>query len=189
MKRGWQVPSDPPPRNPKQYPIQWLHIDDFSPGGFDAGNISTENPVNSAPLGACSLRDTYACSVIAGGALGPLPALVSSEAFSALGGLPGTATRALITGMAITPQLDNAGFEFIVGYEADDGTNHYIAWFSQQGASLHAISGPTNTAATQPGFFGSPYPTYTRMNAAGTAGPPPPGPPRPPRGAASVPGR
>lgn len=170
------MPSQPPPRDPKKYPIQWVHIDDFSPGCYDAGNISTAQPVNSAPLGAALLAQTYCCSVIAGGALGPLPALVSEEAFSALGGLPGTSTFALITGLAITPQLDNAGFEFVVGYEADDGTNHYVAWFSQQAASLNAISGPTETAATQPGFFGSPYPAYTRINAGGTAGPPPPGP-------------
>src|SRR5271156_2418811 len=97
------MPSQPPPEvGGKRYPIQWVHIDDFSPGCFDGGNISTEAPVTSQPLGAALLAQTYCCSVIAGGALGPLPSLTPSYPFSTIGGLQGTATQALVAGLAVT---------------------------------------------------------------------------------------
>lgn len=166
-----QAPVDP-------HPIQWLHIDDFSPGGYDGSHISTEDVVNSAPLGACSLRQTWACAAIVGGALGPLPGRKVVKPFSTIGGLPGAATLALLAGVAITPELNNGGNELVTIVEADDGTNHFVkaTSFNDNTLALNTISGPTQTYGTTPGFFGAPYPAYTRMNAGGTPGPPPPGP-------------
>lgn len=162
----------------KRDPSQWIHIDDFSPGCYDGSNISIEQPVISAPLGAAERSQTFCCSVIAGNALGPLPALISQRPFSDLGGLQGAATSALLAGIAITLQLDDGGYEVVAINEQDDGTTHYViagSFYSSTNA-VNLISGPTNNSATTPGFFGAPYPAYTRVNTGGTPGPPPPGP-------------
>lgn len=159
-------------------PSQWIHIDDFSPGCYDGSNISIEQPVLSAPLGAAERDQTFCCSVLPGGSLGPLPALISQRPFSDLGGLQGAATFALIAGVAITLQLDNGGYEVVVINEQDDGVNHYVigASFYSSTNVVNLITGPTITSPTTPGFFGAPYPAFTRMNAMGSPGPPPPGP-------------
>lgn len=170
------MPSVPPPR--KGYPLQWVHIDDFSPGGYDGSHVSTEQPEVSAPLGASQFQNTFCCAVIPGGALGPLPALTTQLALNTLtGGLPGTSSLALVTGFIITPQLNDGHYEVVVLLEADDGTHHYVQGWSYEPSvgSPHSIGNVTNTSATTPGFFGAPYPAFTRMNASGS-GTPPPGP-------------
>ncbi len=173
------MPSQPSPGvGGKQYPIQWVHIDDFSPGCYDGSHISIASPEVSAPLGSANRNGTFCCAVIPGGALGPLPFLVSSLPVSTIGGLPGASTSALIAGVALTLQLNDNNYEVVTILEADDGTSHYVKATSYVPAlaSLHIITGPTITSATQAGFFGAPYPAFTRMNVGGTAGPPPPGP-------------
>jgi hypothetical protein len=163
---------------PEPHPIQNLHIDDFSPGGYDGSHISIESPEISAPLGACSLRNTYCCAVLPGGGLGPLPARTQALPFSTIGGLPGSATLALIAGFILTQNLNTGGNEVVTVIEADDGTNHYVkaTSYNDNTTVLTTITGPTATYGTVAGFFGAPYPAFTRMNAGGTAGPPPPGP-------------
>ena len=152
----------------------YVHIDDFSPGCYNGSHIATADPVISAPLGAAELDATFACASIVGGALGPLPGVTVTEPFSTLGGLPGTATSAVMTGFIITPNL-LANWEVVAIFEADDGTDHYVKAFSYvpQIPSLHAITGPTESVPTTPGYFGSPYPAFTRMTADGTGNPPP----------------
>jgi hypothetical protein len=171
------MPSQPSPGiGGKNYPIQWVHIDDFSPGCYDGSNIASEEPIlGTAPLGAAYRPETFCCSSIAGGALGPLPAIVSQTEFGTLGGgLPGGSTLAVITGFAITPQLDDGNYEIVVIFEADNGVDHYVRAFSNEpGVSLNAIVGPTSTNGTTPGFFGAPYPAFTRMTASGSGNPPP----------------
>ncbi len=172
------MPSQPAPLNPRSYPIQWIHIDDFSPGCYDGSNISIESPELSAPLGAAQRSGTYCCSVLPGGALGPLPGIASSLPVSTIGGLPGTSILALLAGVIITPYLNNGHYEIVTILEADDGTHHYVSATSYESvaAALHTITGPTETVNTTPGFFGAPYPAFTRLNAGGSAGPPPPSP-------------
>lgn len=162
----------------KNDPGQWIHIDDFSPGCFDPSNVSTEEPVSNQQLGAADATGTFACSVIRGGSLGPLPALVSSVPYSTFGGLPGASTLSLLAGFIVTPQLDDGNYEVVAIFESDDGTSHYVKAYSYEPAisSLHTIVGPTITSGTVAGFFGAPYPAFTRANALGTPGPPPPGP-------------
>lgn len=171
------MPMDPPPKiGKRESPMQWVHIDDFSPGCYDGSNISSEHPIlSSVPLGAANLDTTFACSAIAGGALGPLPTIVDSAPFSALSGLPGASTEAVITCFITTPQLDDGNYEIFVVYEADDGTTHYVAAFSFEapGGPLNGVTGPTNNSASTPGFFGAPYPAFTRMSVGGTGNPPP----------------
>lgn len=172
------MPSQPAPKiGGKEYPIQWVHIDDFSPGCFDGSHTSSEQPVTSQPLGSAYLPNTYCCAVIPGGALGPLPALTRSLPVSTIGGLPGASTVALIAGFIIVPQLDDGSFQVVTIIEADDGTDHYVVAKSylDLGAVVATIAGPTITSGTVAGFFGAPYPAFTRMNVSGS-GTPPPGP-------------
>jgi hypothetical protein len=161
----------------KKDPGQWLHIDDFSPGCYDPSNQSTFSPVTNQPLGAADINNTFCCSVIKGGSLGPLPSVVGGLELSAYGGLQGGAPLAVLTGFIITPQLNDGSYEIIVILEMDDGTTHYVVAASYEpGGSVNLISGPTNNSDTTPGYFGAPYPAFTRANADGSSGPPPPGP-------------
>jgi hypothetical protein len=162
----------------KRDPGQWLHIDDFSPGCFDPSNTSTESPVTNQPPGAADITGTFACSVVKGGSLGPLPGFTNGLQFSAYGGLQGGSTQAVLVGFIVTPQLNDGNYEIIAIFEMDDGTDHYVVAASYEpGDSVNLISGPTNTSPTTgPGIFGAPYPAFTRANADGSAGPPPPGP-------------
>ena len=52
---------------------EWLHLEDFSPGIYDASNISTSKPIVEAPLGAANSAGTWCCMALPGGGLGPLP--------------------------------------------------------------------------------------------------------------------
>lgn len=169
------MPQANPQMSGKRDPGQWLHIDDFSPGCYDPSNISTVEPVTGQAPGAADITGTFACSVIKGGSLGPLPALVSSVPYATFGGFPGTSTVTLLAGFIVVPQLDDGNYEVVAIFESDDGTSHYVKTYSWQPASssLHAISGPTYTGTTSPGFFGAPYPAFTRLNATGTGNPPP----------------
>lgn len=156
------MPSQGPPRAKNQYPIQWIHIDDFSPGCYDAGHISTLSPITSQPLGAGYLPNTYSCASIPGGALAPLPGIRTTVPFSTSGGIPGGAPYSVITGFSVTPV--SQGHEVFSIAEADNGTLHYVGAVSYLNEStLAAIAGPTQTVPTQPGIFGSPYPAYTRV--------------------------
>jgi hypothetical protein len=170
--------AQPPPRQPKQSPLQWVHIDDFSPGCYDGSNIASEQPaLSTVPLGAADLTQTYACSSIAGGALGPLPALTQQWNYSALGGgLPGASTYSVITAFIVVPQLNTGNYEVVIVTESDDGSNHFVKAFSFVPATtvVTGIAGPTNTSgSTGGGIFGAPYPAFTRMTSGGTGNPPP----------------
>lgn len=161
----------------KRDPGQWLHIDDFSPGMFDPSNISTEKPVSNQPPGAADATATFCCSSIKGGSLAPLPGLTDGLTYSNYGGLPGTSTFSVLVGFIITPQLNDGNYEIIAIFESDDGTDHYVVAASYEpGGSVNLISGPTITSDSVAGFFGAPYPAFTRANADGSSGPPPPGP-------------
>jgi hypothetical protein len=167
--------------NPAQSPEEqydWVHIDDFSPGGYDGSNISTVDPVVSAPLGACNFRNTFCCSSITGGALGPLPAKTTSYPVSTVANIPGGAPYWLVAGFITTKQLVANGYEIVSVLEAFDGANTHLLTTSYVPAvpALNTISGATYTHAGSAGFFGAPYPAFTRMNVGGTPGPPPPGP-------------
>jgi hypothetical protein len=103
--------------------------------------------------------------------------LVPGLLYSDFGGLLGSTTFGVLVGFVVTPQLDDGNYEIVAIFESDDGTDHYVVAASYEpGGAVNLITGPTNTSGTSPGFFGAPYPAYTRMNVDGSAGPPPPGP-------------
>jgi hypothetical protein len=163
-----------PAQSPSEI-YEWVHIDDFSPGVYDGSHISTEQPIISAPLGAANAVGTFACASIPGGALGPLPAVVATTPFSDLeGGIPSLCPYAVITGYIITPQLNDGSFELVILFEADNCTDHYVRAYSvSSGGPVNPITGPYETTATAAGFFGSPYPAFSRMTASGSGNPPP----------------
>jgi hypothetical protein len=152
--------------------LEWIHVDDFTPGVFDNSFISLAEPKLSAPLGAADAIATFCCGALAAGlGLGPLPALVASETAPSL---PGSATEGFITGFAVNPGLNDVNDELIIIFEADDATDHYLRAYSDVPTLASVNSIESITAATQAGVFGSPYPTWTRMNSSGTGTPPPP---------------
>lgn len=164
------------PSGPKQTDdernVEWVHIDDFTPGVYDGSWISLAEPKLSAPLGAADAIATWCCGALAAGlGLGPLPALTTTGTWPSA--MPGTSTEAFITGFAVNPGLNNADDELIIVFAADDGTSHYQEIWSDvaQSGSLNQIL--NLVTGTHPGIFGSPYPTWTRMTADGTGNPTP----------------
>ena len=161
------------PRQSGSETYQWVSITDFSPGCYDGSHISTETAVDTAPLGAAYLPNTYACASIPGGALGPLPGRVTTLPLSTIGGIPGSSPYALIAGFIIIPQLNDGGYETVTIVEADNGTDHYVRVTSYEAGVTNTLTGPDETTATTPGFFGAPYPIFTRMTVTGSGNPPP----------------
>ena len=153
--------------------LEWVHIDDFTPGLYDNSYISIATPQLSAPLGSGDAELSFCCAALGPAlGLGPLPALVQTGTYPS--GLPGSSTEAFLTGFAVNPGLDSVNDELILIFEADDGTTHYNYGFSDVPAIASVNQILNNSAATQAGLFGSPYPSWTRMNVSGAGIPPPP---------------
>jgi hypothetical protein len=167
-----QIIKGDPGSDPRSV-TDWLHIDDFSPGCYDNSFISTADPKFSAPLGAADANATFCCASLSNGALGPLPALTTTGVYPT--GLPGAASEAFITGFIVNPGLDDVNDELIIIWEADDGTTHYVSAYSDVWAlgpgGLNQIL--ASNSGSVAGYFGAPYPTWTRMNVGGTGNPPP----------------
>ena len=161
------------PPAPKKYPIQWVHIDDFSPGCFANTYVTpnqaapTGSPFVPAPLGAATPRGTWACASLRAGGLGPLPNVTQAHAIGAISG----ASTQLIAGFICNPAVP--GDELVEIVEADDGSNHHFNAYSIQAGSgaTNVITNPTSPSTA--GFFGAPYPVFSRMNTSGTGNPPP----------------
>lgn len=157
--------------DPNKHTLQWVHIDDFSPGCFDNTFIATEDAIVSAPVGGARADKTFCCASIPSGGLGPLPAL--SQSFVYPNAFPGTLGTFWIVGFIVNPGLDQNAPEIVILIEGDDGTDHYYIAYSTL-----PKTGSTNvivsvTSSTTPGFFGSPYPVWTRMSASGSVPLPP----------------
>lgn len=163
-------PQTAPPGQSPEDIRQWIHVDDFTPGCFDNSFISLADPKLSAPPGAADALATWCCGAFQQGqGLGPLPALTMAAGAQPL---PGACTSAFVTGFAVNPGLDSVQDELIIIIECDDGTTHYVTGTSVVvGGAINAIFGITGSP--QPGIFGSPYPTWTRMTPDGTGTPPP----------------
>lgn len=141
----------------------WVHVDDFSPGIFDASYISTAEPIISAPIGAASAKGTFACASITGGALAPLPALTQQVAYPV--SFPG-AVIIYVTGFAVNLSLDDGTTELVIIMEADNGTDHYNYAYSVIASTggHNVIGDATETSPSTPGVFGAAFPSWTRMS-------------------------
>lgn len=165
-------PGSNVPKQGEEQRYEWTHIDDFTPGCYDNSFISLADPHLSAPPGAADAVATWCCAALAQGqGLGPLPALATEAGDTPA--LPAGTTSAFLVGLAVNPGLDNVHDELILMFEADDGTTHYFRAYSDdvQSADVNEILAITGTS--QPGIFGAPYPTWTRMTPDGTGNPPP----------------
>src|SRR5580692_3773771 len=109
--------------------LEWIHIDDFTPGVYDNSYISVAEPKLSAPLGAADATATFCCASLAPQlGLGPLPALTNT--FTYTPAFPGTATKLFVVGFIINPGLGAVEDEAVIVLEGDDGTNHYVIAYS-----------------------------------------------------------
>ena len=149
----------------------WLHIDDFSPGVYDGTYISDSEAIINAPIGAANAEDTWCCASLPAGGLGPLPAL--TNVFTYPFGFPGALTQWNTVGFIINPGLANVDDEAIIILEGDDGTSHYVTGWSQVAQTASTNNILNSVSGTVPGFFGAPYPVWTRMSDGGAGNPPP----------------
>jgi hypothetical protein len=143
--------------------LLWVHLDDFSAGLVDKSFLSsgTEAAIVEAPLGSCTPQGTYSCIALPGGGLGALPGLVFKSTYTET---PRGATTIFIVGLALNPALVSGREEIILMVEATSGTHHYFLPYSYvPTVALNNIATGQITATPTPGFFGAPYPTWTRV--------------------------
>jgi len=144
--------------------LTWTTISDFAAGIVDKSQISGISPTLLASEGAATTA-TSGCVALPSGGLGPLPALINTYNFPAD---VSTGQTWYITGMIVNPQNVNGPEVFLIA-ERDNGTNHYVrAWSIVIGGATNEIKNPSGStplisAATTPGYFGSPYPAFTRI--------------------------
>jgi hypothetical protein len=140
---------------------QWLRIEDFTPGCYDASNVATDTPLIEAPLGAGNATSTFCCMALRAGGLGPLPKMVQSYTWEVT--FPGspTVTGLFIVGAAVVPSIGPTSQPVVI-VEGDNGVTHFwIAYALDLTTNILSII-HTIAATTQPGIFGSPYPFFTR---------------------------
>ena len=126
---------------PDQRALQWLHINDFSPGIYD--NSALVNAVSSSPLGifpappgAADVANTYGCIPSVNGGIGPGPAIVAGYPLSLNGvGIAGiTAPGADI--MCLVNSFQTTADEFIIGLNFNFGGGHQTTEFWSWAASV-----------------------------------------------------
>lgn len=147
----------------------WLHVDDFSPGIWDTSYVSPATQLG-APLGAASPTGTFCCASLQGGGLGPLPGIDFSQNYPAP--KPGETTRLYTVGFADNPGLLDGNEELVLIMEGDDGINHYVVGWSTEPNTADFNVILNDSSATTPGYFGAPYPTWTRMSSQPVIGDP-----------------
>ena len=144
--------------------VEWVHIDDFTPGCYDNSFISLAEPKLTAPLGSADATATFCCAALGRSGLGPLPALTLTKQFP--NAMPGSSTEAYITGFAVNPGLNNGADELVIIFEADNGTNHYVEGYSVSPPATPSVNSilSSSSGTTSGGIFGAPYPAWTRMS-------------------------
>ena len=157
-----QILRGDPAKDPRSV-ANWLHIDDFSPGIWNNSFISTANGIVPAPLGAAEEIGTWCCGALGAGGLGPLPGL--KQIYGFFTSYPAGVTEYFVTGFIVNPGLDSGNDEIIQIFEADALGAHYVNAYSDVPAisSVNKIAGVSENWPSAPGYFGSPYPVWTRM--------------------------
>lgn len=159
------------PNRPPAQTDQWMHITDFSAGCINYAETTDPtaerfDPTNPAQPGADPAR-TFSCIALPAGGLGALPALTTTWNWA--GTSSGTNTAYLV-GMLVHDELTNGDTEAFVISEWDDGTNHHWEADSFIVETLTSTNIVSTTEASSPGCFGSPYPTFTRVNLTAISG-------------------
>jgi hypothetical protein len=154
--------------------LQYLEITDFSPGIFDnsviAGTTALATPgLFPAPPGAADVAQTFGCTVLQNGGLGPLPALAGSPGPNGLSLSDiGIATVGTTDISALINSGQNSNDELIIGAtdNVGGGSQRTRFWsYVVGGASLNAIGsagGTFNFSANNKNFVA--YPFTTTLN-------------------------
>ena len=149
--------------------LQFIDIDDFTPGCYDASPNSVSTPSSTpgpfpAPLGAADAAQTYQCIAFRNGGIGPLPGNTAVNTLTDLGitTFPPAGKTPYIVGLLNTAITSNDEFLVCIEY-VDSGTNHFEAWSGVLATSSgHLIWGPTTSMALGR-IAGSAYPFSTRV--------------------------
>jgi len=150
--------------------VQFLDIDDFTPGLYSASPIAASLPANTQPgpfparVGAGDASQSWQCIALQQGGLGPLPGVIGTFKLSDLG-----ITDPPFTGWigGLLPTQTTIDDEFVVFLEwLHGGNNNVSIWSGVRGTGVgHSLY--TNDSASDPsnGIGGSPFPFATRVAA------------------------
>jgi len=142
---------------------QWLDLEDFSAGIYDASRVASTVPNVPGPKGAADPNQTWSCIALPSGGLGPLPKMVQAYQW------PGAAIAGpnnFIVGLLMNQNLANGTTEAVAMFQADDGvTLQWQAWSYIPDTNVGTIITQISKATPGPGLFGSPYPQFTRAAA------------------------
>jgi hypothetical protein len=149
--------------------LQFLDIDDFTPGCYSASNIAFSSPPNTvpgpfpAPPGSADASQTWQCIALRQGGIGPMAGNTAANTLTDLGitTFPPGGQAAYIVGLLNTSITNEDEFLVCIEYVAS-GTNHFEAWSGVLGTSTgNLIWGPTTGSEGRPA--GSAYPFSTRV--------------------------
>jgi hypothetical protein len=155
--------------------LQFLDIDDFTPGCYDASVLTASSPANTvpgpfpAPVGAADASQTWQCIALRNGGLGPMPANTLVKTLGDLGieTFPPSGQVGYIVGLLNTGITSDDEFVVCLEYfvPGSPGTNHAAAYSAVLAtATANLIQGPaTSTALGR--IAGDAYPFATRVAA------------------------
>jgi hypothetical protein len=157
--------------------LEYIEISDFSPGIFDNSVVAVSTPTSTpgifpAPPGAADATQTFGCSVLANGGLGPLPGLAGSPGLNGLSLADiGITTVGTTDVSALINSGQHSADELIIGLTDNVGGGSqrtqfwsYLVGFN----SLHALStftGTSSFSANHKNFVA--YPFTTTLNTHG----------------------
>lgn len=148
---------------------QYIDIDDFTPGLYNASPIAAASPAFTpgpfpAPVGAADASQTYQCLALPGGGIGPGPGLVASFSLSDLG-ITDPPSTGYIAGWVMTDLVLNDEIVVTIEYQSG-GNNHVRVWESTfQSPSSNLLFTLVQATPAGGGVSGSPYPFATRVAA------------------------
>lgn len=146
--------------------LEYLTINDFTPGIRHRVNIGGAGDSSKSPPGAADPLATFRCIALPGGGLGPLPKLVQTKTRASLAIASGDSINR-ISGFHVTGPMQNldndssfAGVDNVevhLAYEAIDGSNHRWYWEMLEVWDDAAVVNILNFLVTHPGTFGTWY--------------------------------
>lgn len=150
--------------------LQWLTLNDFSPGIIDKHLFAAAGGV-PAPLGAAQRPDTHRCIALPSGGLGPLPARTRTITSPALD-TPTVHGYYAITGMYIFSPVLGGGadleevhltVEYI--YNPGTGNQRRVRWLRMTPSNTWGSVVSIDSAQPSPGasYYGAPF-EATRVN-------------------------
>lgn len=148
--------------------LQFLDLDDFSPGIYSNSDIAFSTPPNTVPgpfaaqSGAADASQTWQCIALAGGGLGPLPGVVGSFTLAELG-ITSPPVAGYVAGLINT--LVDIQDEFVVFMEWATGGNNYVdVWSGVRGTGVgNSLYTDNQASAAGGGIGGAPFMFATRV--------------------------